>query len=70
MITIKATEAVIDHIIDCMIHNCDGCPARGACMDEEKKCEDCPDEMDCLECTRTKSCGEQIREAINFITEE
>ena len=70
MITIKGTEKEIDHIIDCMIHKCEGCPAMKAWREEEKKCEGCPDENNCLECEKTKKCGELIREAMDIIVEE
>ena len=69
-ITIKGTGAEIDYMIDCMIDNCECCPALEACREEEKKCDGCPDESKCKECEKTKSCGELIREAVNIIVEE
>ena len=70
MITIKGTEAEMDWIIDCMVENCDGCPAREKCREYAKKCDDCTGGKTCGECIEEeKSCGELIREAINIIVE-
>lgn len=69
MITIKGTEEETDYIIDCMIDNCDGCPARKACREESKACKNCIDKS-CDVCIEEgKRCGEMIREAINIIVE-